>query len=74
MPGFNNAYEIISASYNQRIKKINGGIGVHILKDSQGKGAINSLYFDAIYSYHLELKNRAKINFAFQTSFFQPIP
>ncbi len=66
-----NPYNLMSLSYNQFINKLNGGIGILVFNDSQGKGTINTFYASAIYSYKVELKKRRNINFAIQIGYIQ---
>ncbi len=65
------ANKTVSFSYDQYVKPMNGGLGIHFLKDNFAQGASSQIYADFIYAYQVKLKNRRKIAFGFQTSFYQ---
>lgn len=70
-PGLNNSYLTYSASYDQYIDQMHGGLGLRIVNDKQGDGAINQLAFSAIYAYHLWVSRRLTISGGFEASFVQ---
>ena len=51
------AYNTFSASYDQFVPGIKGGLGVLLLRDEAGNGALNLTEASLIYSYHY-LRNR----------------
>ncbi|NPA44053.1 MAG: type IX secretion system membrane protein PorP/SprF [Chlorobi bacterium] len=60
-----------SASFNKFLQKYNSGVGFIISENRQGKGAINNLNIDLIYSYKITLNKRSIINTALQASYLQ---
>lgn len=67
-PGATNPYVTYHASYEQYIKALQGGVGVHIMNDRQGGGVFNTLSLDAIYAYHLQVTSKLMITGGFQGS------
>ena len=59
--GFGN-YLTYKASYNQYFKKINSGIGLMLIRDTQGSGAIKRTYISGIYAYRIKLQNNLHIS------------
>ena len=70
---FNNFsnFNTSSFSYDRKIDKISGGLGFHILNDSQFNNTINTISISSIYSYHLKTKIKYHINFAFEISYIR---
>ena len=68
---YDNAYVTYSASYDQYIEPIHGGLGFLIMNDVQGSGSINQLSLSSIYSYHIKINRSLTINGGLQASFVQ---
>ncbi|MFP4621261.1 MAG: PorP/SprF family type IX secretion system membrane protein [Bacteroidales bacterium] len=49
-------YVTYKVSYNQFFDFINGGLGLQIIRDNQGSGAINRTYISGLYSYRIRLQ------------------
>ncbi len=64
-------YLTYSASYDQYIEKLSGGIGVRIMKDDQGGGVFSKLNADFIYAYKLNLTRNMSLKLAIEASIFQ---
>ncbi|WP_165851388.1 PorP/SprF family type IX secretion system membrane protein [Brumimicrobium aurantiacum] len=63
-PALSGSYVTYSASYDQYIKGMNGGIGVIMTHDQQGKGTINHTTLSLIYNYHLKVNRKFTMMFA----------
>jgi type IX secretion system PorP/SprF family membrane protein len=68
-PELSNTFVNYNASYDQPWEPAHGGFGFNILNDAQGKGAINKLFIDGIYSYCLKINRQSNLRAGFQTSF-----
>lgn len=67
-PGAARPYTTYHASYDQFIEALQGGVGFHVINDSQGGGVINTLSVDAIYAYHLKVSRELTVTGGFQLS------
>jgi len=65
------AYNTYSASYDQYISGIKGGLGVLLLRDEAGNGASNLTEASLIYSYHLNVTRKFTLLAGFQATFRQ---
>jgi type IX secretion system PorP/SprF family membrane protein len=66
-----NQYVTYSASYDQYVEPLHGGIGFSVYNDNQGNGIITQFGASLIYAYHLNVSRDLSINAGFQTSFVQ---
>jgi type IX secretion system PorP/SprF family membrane protein len=69
-PGLS-VYQTYSASYDQYVSNLNGGIGLLALRDEAGNGALSATEISAIYSYHLKASRKFTILSGFQATFRQ---
>ncbi|MBK9730571.1 MAG: PorP/SprF family type IX secretion system membrane protein [Chitinophagaceae bacterium] len=67
----NDAYVTYTASYDQNIDALNGGIGVLVATDRQANGLLTATGASGIYSYQLNLSKNFGIKAAAQISFVQ---
>lgn len=70
-PSISGTFVTYSASYDQFFKNIQGGIGVLLTHDQQGKGTINTTTLSLIYSYHLKVNRKFSILFGAQATWNQ---
>src|SRR5690554_1060532 len=63
-PALSGSYVTYSASYDQYISGIKGGIGVIMTHDQQGKGTINHSTLSLIYNHHLKVSRKFTMMFA----------
>lgn len=68
MPG---EYVSYSASYDQHIDALSGGVGLMFNSDNAGQGTLNTTVISAMYSYKMSVSRYVSINMAFQASYFQ---
>ena len=67
-PGATNSFSTLHASYEQYVKALQGGVGIHVINDRQGGGIINTMSLDAMYSYHLQVSSDLMVTGGFQAS------
>ncbi len=68
-PALGPTYVTYSASYDQHVNILQGGVGLHFLSDVQGDGTITSNQINAMYSYTLPVARNFAIAAGFQASF-----
>ena len=66
-----NTFVTYSASYDQYIEPLHGGIGFSIMNDTQGEGSLNQLSLSGIYSYHIKVNRSLSVNGGLQASWLQ---
>lgn len=64
-------YQTYSASYDQYVEGLNGGLGGLIMRDEAGDGALNTTEASLIYSYHLKVSRKFTLLAGFQGTFRQ---
>lgn len=64
-------YETFSASYDQYVSSLRGGIGVLVMRDEAASGALNLTEASLVYSYHLSVSRKFQILAGFQATFRQ---
>ena len=68
-PGIGRTYITTSASYDQNIDAIGGGLGILISDDRSGAGKLKIQQASVLYSYHLPVNNTIMVNAGFEASF-----
>lgn len=68
-PALGPTYVTYSASYDQHVNFLQGGLGLHFLSDVQGDGTITSNHISGMYSYTLPVARNFAIAAGFQASF-----
>lgn len=62
-------YQTYSASYDQYVDGLNGGIGVLAMRDEAGDGALSTTEASLIYSYHLKVSRKFTLLAGFQATY-----
>jgi type IX secretion system PorP/SprF family membrane protein len=70
-PSIAGTYLTTSASYDQYVNSLHGGIGVLVMNDRAGEGTITTNNASLIYSYHLAVSRTFSIIAGFQGTFTQ---
>ena len=70
-PQNNRPFVTYTASYDQFVDFMSGGLGILILQDNQGQGAIKTTMASGIYSYSLEVNRKLSINIGLKASYIQ---
>jgi type IX secretion system PorP/SprF family membrane protein len=64
-------YQTYSASYDQYVEGMNGGVGVLLMRDEAGDGAFTTTEASLVYSYHLQASRKFSILAGFQGTYRQ---
>jgi type IX secretion system PorP/SprF family membrane protein len=64
-------YISYSASYDQYLDFLSGGVGLMFNEDDAGQGTINTTIISGMYSYKMSVSRVVSINLSFQASYFQ---
>ena len=64
-------YQTYSATYDQYVDRVNGGVGLMALRDDAGNGALTLTEVSGVYSYHLEVNKSFTLLSGFQATFRQ---
>ena len=70
-PNLSGTYVTYSASYDQHIDAISGGLGLIVTQDDQAHGTLKTTNVNLIYSYLLPVTREFSIKFGLQAGFFQ---
>lgn len=70
-PALGSTYVTYSASYDQHVDFLEGGLGLHVMQDVQGDGAINTSYINGMYAYTAPISRNFAIKGGFQASYIQ---
>jgi len=70
-PALSGNFVTTSASYDQYVDAVSGGLGFYVLNDNAGRGTLNSFSINGIYSYQLSLSDKVQMVAGFQGSYFQ---
>ena len=68
-PALGNTFVTYTASMDGYVNALQGGLGVHIISDRQGDGALKTTGVDAMYAYTVRVTNTFNITGGFQASF-----
>jgi type IX secretion system PorP/SprF family membrane protein len=70
-PALAGTFVTTSASYDQHIDAISGGLGFQIYNDKAGKGTLQTTNISAIYSYQRPISRTISLKAGFQATYFQ---
>jgi len=70
-PSLPSAFVSYSASYDQYVDFIHGGVGVIVNYDKAGEAGINNVSVNAMYAYQLNISDKVTSNFALQAGYGQ---
>jgi type IX secretion system PorP/SprF family membrane protein len=70
-PALTGTFVTTSASYDQHIDGIMGGLGLLVTNDQAGKGTLSTTTVSGIYSYQLAVSHKFSMRFGFQATYFQ---
>lgn len=62
-------FSTYSASYDQYLDGMGGGLGFQIMNDRQAQGTINALNFNIIYAYHFQLRKKWSFSLGLQAGY-----
>ena len=70
-PAISGTFVTFSASYDQHVDGLQGGLGFLILNDRAGEGTLNTTSGSILYSYRLDVNRNFSINAGFQAGYIQ---
>lgn len=70
-PALSGSFVTYSASYDQYVPTISGGIGVIALRDEAGRGVLNTTSIGGIYSYQKAVSRTFSLKFGVQATYTQ---
>jgi type IX secretion system PorP/SprF family membrane protein len=70
-PGLNKTYITTSASYDQHVDALSGGIGLLVMQDRAGNGTLVTTDASLVYSYQLNINREFSIKFGLQGTYHQ---
>lgn len=70
-PAITGQFVSYSASYDQHVDAISGGLGGQVLADVAGNGILKTINASAFYSYDLSLNRNFSLRAGFQVTYFQ---
>lgn len=70
-PSISGTFVTYSASYDQHVDNLSGGIGLLFNSDKAGEGTLTTNMVSGIYSYRLQVSRYFSIKAGFQASYFQ---
>jgi type IX secretion system PorP/SprF family membrane protein len=70
-PAISGTFVTYSASYDQHIDAISGGLGLLVTNDQAGLATLNTTNVSAIYSYQLPITREFSMKFGFQATYAQ---
>ena len=68
-PGIEKAYVTSSASWDQHIQGIGGGLGIMVAQDRAGAGNLRTSHASLLYSYRLKINNTFAMKAGFEASY-----
>ncbi len=72
-PGISGTFVTTSASYDQHIDALSGGIGILALTDKAGEGTLKTTNISGIYSYQLAISRKFSLRFGIQGMWAQKV-
>ncbi len=70
-PSISGSYVTYSASFDQHVDNLSGGVGLSFITDKAGEGTLNTNIISGVYSYRLQVSRFFSIKAGFQASYFQ---
>ena len=70
-PSLPGSFVTYSASYDQHVEAISGGIGFIAMRDEAGRGVLSTTSFSGIYSYQRPVSRKFSLKFGVQATYSQ---
>jgi type IX secretion system PorP/SprF family membrane protein len=70
-PNLDIPYVTYSVSFDNFYESLNGGIGIMVIQDDQGDGALTTTSFSGMYSFYLRINDELIVRPALQAAFMQ---
>ena len=68
-PGIDRTFVTYSASWDQHVDAVGGGLGVLVTQDRAGAGRLNTSQASLLYSYHLPINRQWSLKAGFEASY-----
>jgi len=68
-PALGSTYVTYSAAYDQHVDWLEGGVGLNLINDAQGDGAINTFYANLMYAYTFRVNRKFYLKGGFEASY-----
>lgn len=72
-PGISGDYVTYSASYDQYVRDLKGGLGFFVTNDQAGQGTLKSSTVNAVYSWIKPITRKVSFSFGFQASYLTKV-
>lgn len=70
-PALSGTFVTTSASFDQHVDAVSGGLGLLVTHDQAGKGTLNTTTVSGMYSYQQAISRKFSLKAGFQASYFQ---
>ncbi|MFN8699194.1 MAG: type IX secretion system membrane protein PorP/SprF [Flavobacteriales bacterium] len=70
-PSLSGTFITTSASYDQHVEAIQGGLGIMVLNDRAAQNTLNTTTLSGIYSYQQPISRKFSLKAGFQATYFQ---
>ncbi len=70
-PALTGTFVTTSASFDQHVDGMMGGLGLLVMHDQAGKGTLNTTTVSGIYSYQQAISRKFSLKVGFQATYFQ---
>lgn len=70
-PGLTGTFVTYTASYDQYVKAVDGGVGIQVLNDQAGEGTLSTTRVAAQYAYQVNLSRKFAIRAGAEVAYFQ---
>jgi type IX secretion system PorP/SprF family membrane protein len=70
-PSLTGNFVTTSASYDQQVRLLQGGVGVIVVNDRAAQGTLNTTSLGGIYSYQQTISKKVSLKAALQATYFQ---
>mgnify|MGYP001240024767 FL=1 len=70
-PSLKGAYITNSISFDKGVEVLHGGVGLQVINDIQGEGALTNTQINVLYSYHLQASRKLTVLTGIQAGYHQ---
>lgn len=70
-PAISGTFVTYSASYDQHIDALSGGVGILVMNDRAGQGTLTTTNISGLYSYEQAINRHFSVKAGFEATFFQ---
>lgn len=70
-PALSGTFVTTSASFDQHVDAVSGGLGLLVMNDQAGRGTLNTTRVSGIYSYQQAISRKFSMKVGFEATYFQ---